>query len=45
MATKAEAMGVRLVRGFDEEAKGKTETAVLAGKAAQRAGFDYGSED
>jgi hypothetical protein len=39
MAT--EAMGVRLLRAFEEEAKGNTETAVLAGEAARRAGFDY----
>src|SRR5215213_8046952 len=38
-------MGVRLLRGFDEEAKGNTEAAVLAGEAAHRAGFNYGSED
>ena len=43
MAT--EVMGVRLLRGFDEEARGNTETAVLAADAAQRAGFDHGSED
>jgi hypothetical protein len=43
MAT--EVMGMRLLRGFEEEAKGNTETAVLAGEAARRVGFDYGSED
>jgi hypothetical protein len=32
MATQVEAMGMRLLRGFDEKAKGNTETAVLAGK-------------
>jgi hypothetical protein len=45
MATEFEAMGVRLLRAFDEEAKGNTETAVLAGEAARKAGFDYGSEN
>ena len=45
MATEVETMGVRLLRAFDEEAKGNTETAVLAAEAARRAGFDYGSED
>jgi hypothetical protein len=40
-----ETMGVRLLRGFDEEARGNTETAVLAGAAARRVGFDYGSEN
>ena len=45
MATEVEVMGVRLLRGFGEEAKGNTETAVLAEEAARRAGFDYGSED
>jgi hypothetical protein len=43
MAT--EVMGVRLLRAFDEEARGNTETAVLAEEAARRAGFDYGSEN
>jgi hypothetical protein len=43
-ATEVEARGVRLLRGFDEGAKGDTETAVFPGEAAQRAGFDYGSE-
>jgi hypothetical protein len=42
---ETEVMGVRLLRAFDEEAKGNTETAVLAGEAARRAGFDYGSEN
>lgn len=45
MATEIETMGVRLLRAFDEEAKGNTETAVLAAEAARRAGFDHGSED
>ena len=45
MAAEVETMGVRLLRAFDEEAKGNTETAVLAAEAARRAGFDYGSED
>jgi hypothetical protein len=45
MATEVETMGVRLLRAFDEEAKGNTETAVLAAEAARRAGFDHGSED
>jgi hypothetical protein len=45
MATEVETMSVRLLRAFDEEAKGNTETAVLAAEAARRAGFDHGSED
>jgi hypothetical protein len=45
MATEVETMGVRPLRAFDEEAKGNTETAVLAAEAAHRAGFDHGSED
>ena len=45
MATDDEVMGMRLLWGFDEVAKGNTETAVLAEEAARRAGFDYGSED
>jgi hypothetical protein len=45
MATEVETMGVRLLRAFDAEAKGNTETAVLAAEAARRAGFDHGSED
>jgi hypothetical protein len=45
MATAVETMSVRLLRAFDEEAKGNTETAVLAAEAARRAGFDHGSED
>jgi len=45
MAIEVETMGVRLLRAFDEEAKGNTETAVLAAEAARRAGFDHGSED
>jgi hypothetical protein len=45
MATEVETMGVRLLRAFDEEAKGNTGTAVLAAEAARRAGFDHGSED
>lgn len=44
MATEVETMGVRLLRAFDEEARGNTETAVLAAEAARRAGFDHGSE-
>ena len=45
MAAEVEIMGVRLLRAFDEETKGNTETAVLAAEAARRAGFDHGSED
>jgi hypothetical protein len=45
MATEIETMGVRLLRAFHEEARGNTETAVLAPDAASRAGFDHGSED
>jgi hypothetical protein len=45
MAAEVEIMGVRLLRAFDEEAKGNTETTVLAAEAARRAGFDHGSED
>ncbi len=45
MAAEVETMGVRLLRAFDEEATGNTETVVLAAEAARRAGFDYGSED
>lgn len=45
MANETEAMGVRLLQGFNEEAKGNTETAVLATAAARRASFDHGSED
>ncbi len=45
MATEVEVLGERLLRGFNEEALGNTETAVVAAEAARRAGFDYGSED
>ena len=45
MATEVEVMGERLLRGFNEEALGNTETAVVAAEAARRAGFDHGSED
>jgi hypothetical protein len=45
MATEVEVLGERLLRGFNEEALGNTETAVVAAEAAQRVGFDYGSED
>ena len=45
MATEVEVMGERLLRGFNEEALGNPETAVVAAEAAQRAGFDHGSED
>ena len=45
MATEVEVMGERLLRGFNEEALGNTETAVLAAEAARRAGFDHGSDD
>ena len=45
MATEIETMGVRLLRAFHEEARGNTETAVLAAEAARRAGFDHGSDD
>jgi hypothetical protein len=45
MVAEVETMGVRLLRAFDEEARGNTETAVLAAEAARRAGFDHGSED
>jgi hypothetical protein len=45
MATQVEAMGMRLLRGFDEEAKGNTETAVLAGKRPNEQASYYGSED
>ena len=45
MATEVEIMGMRLLRGFDEEAKGNIEATVLAEEAARKAGFDYGSED
>ena len=33
------------MRGFEEEALGNAETAVLSDDAALRAGFDPGSED
>ena len=45
MATEVEVLGERLLRGFNEEALGNTETVVIAAEAAQRAGFDHGSED
>ncbi len=45
MATEVEVLGERLLRGFNEEALGNTETAVVAAEAARRAGFDHGSED
>ena len=45
MATEVEVLGERLLRGFNEEALGNTETVVVAADAARRAGFDYGSED
>ena len=32
MATEVEAMGMLLLRGFDEGVKGNTETAVFVGK-------------
>ena len=45
MATEVEVLAERLLRGFNEEALGNTETVVVAAEAAWRAGFDYGSED
>ena len=45
MATEVEILAERLLRGFNEEALGNTETVVVAAEAARRAGFDYGSED
>ncbi len=45
MANDAEVLGMRLLRAFDQEAIGDPETAVLAEDVAQRAGFDYGSEN
>ncbi len=45
MATEVEVMGERLLRGFNEEALGNTETVVVAAEAARRAGFDHDSED
>ena len=45
MATEVEVLGERLLRGFNEEALGNTETVVVAAEAARRAGFDHGSED
>jgi hypothetical protein len=45
MATEVEVLGERLLRGFNEEALGNTETVVIAAEAARRAGFDHGSED
>jgi hypothetical protein len=45
MATEVEVLAERLLRGFNEEALGNTETVVVAAEAARRAGFDHGSED
>ena len=45
MTTEVEVLGERLLRGFNEEALGNTETAVVAAEAARRVGFDHGSED
>jgi hypothetical protein len=45
MATEVEVLGERLLRGFNEEALGNTETVVVAAEAARRVGFDHGSED
>jgi hypothetical protein len=45
MATEIEVLGERLLRGFNEEALGNTETVVVAAEAARRTGFDHGSED
>ena len=45
MATEVEVLGERLLRGFNEEALGNTETVVVAAEAARRAGFDHGSEN
>ncbi len=45
MATEVEVLGKRLLRGFNEEALGNTQTVVIAAEAARRAGFDHGSED
>ena len=44
MATEVEVLAERLLRGFNEEALGNTETVVVAAEAARRAGFDHGSE-
>jgi hypothetical protein len=41
MATEVETMAMRLLREFDEVAKGNMETTGLAGEAARRAGFDF----
>jgi hypothetical protein len=45
VTNEIEVLGVRLLRAFNEEAIGDTDTAVLAEDAARRAGFDYGSDD
>ncbi len=45
MASEVEVLGVRLLRGFGEEALGNAETVVVSDDAALRAGFDPGSED
>ena len=45
MADDVEVLGMRLLRALNQEAIGDPETAVLAEDVAQRAGFDYGSED
>ncbi len=42
---EAEIMGVRLLRGFSEEALDNPQTAVVGADAARRAGFDHGSRD
>ena len=45
MPNEVEALGMRLLRAFDEEDIDNPRTAVLAEDAARRAGFDYGSPD
>ncbi len=45
MANDVEVLGMRLLQAFNEEAIGDPRTAVLAEDVAQRAGFDYGSEN
>ena len=45
VANDVEALGIRLLRAFDEEALGDPRTAELAEDTAHRAGFDYGSPD
>ena len=45
MPNEVEALGMRLLRAFDEETIDNPRTAVLAEDAARRAGFDYGSPD